>query len=80
MSYLTQLDRNTWLHACDVIGVQDITEAHHQQHEDDEQEPLVIVSLINGTSCAVRAPLKVVLMTIDEAIEQHGHAHGEEEE
>ena len=78
--FLTQLDRNTWLHCCDVIGVQDITEAHQQQHEDADQDPIVIVSLINGTSCAVRAPLKVVLMTIDEAIEQHGCAHGEDEE
>lgn len=69
--YLTQFDKNTYIHACDVIGVQEVTDAH--RHGDEEIEPIVILTLLNGTSCAVRTPLKVVLMTVEEAMENHSH-------
>lgn len=76
--YLTQFDQNTWLHVCDIIGVQDVTENYRV--EGGEDEPICLISLSNGTACPIRSPLKVVLMTIDEAMEQHTHGHEEEEE
>ena len=75
MPYLTQFDSTTWLHACDIIGVQDIT----QYHQSDEQESsLIAVALVTGATCYVHAPLKVVLMMIEEG--RTDHDHNEEDE
>lgn len=79
MQYLTKFDDNTFLHACEIVGVQDVTDANiHAQTvhgfgtgNEIDKNPVVCIVLANGNNFLVRSPLQVVLMTLEEALEKH---------